>query len=333
MPWDAVKTLDRVGSQDDASAANVVPCILRAMGTRKSHKKQHYVPASYLKAWVDPDCPEAHEPYVWVFPKEGGQSRRRAPRNLFTETDFYTITDADGGRDLTLEHGLAGLENDFAQVANRLARDPHAELDDGTRRVVDMMVASLHARTLSQAEHWRSEWGRVDDMTTKMQEAVERMSPGELQRVARQGEMSGGVENGMSQDDVRQILQTPQQVLLQPQIAAMLPALRSMNMVLLQTDDALGFITSDAPVVIGDPNAAPGGIFGVSLMSESVEVYLPLSPSHCVLLHRGRSSGPAPATRSLVDEVNRRVRFSCHESFVARRDETDPYWFAEIPRG
>ncbi|MBO2970436.1 DUF4238 domain-containing protein, partial [Burkholderia pseudomallei] len=54
----------------------------------KSHKKQHYVPASYLKAWCDPDCPATHEPYVWVFERDGTSRHRRAPHKLFTETDM-----------------------------------------------------------------------------------------------------------------------------------------------------------------------------------------------------------------------------------------------------
>lgn len=33
----------------------------------KSHKKQHWVPRSYLKAWVDPE----NSPYVHIFNKDG----------------------------------------------------------------------------------------------------------------------------------------------------------------------------------------------------------------------------------------------------------------------
>ena len=68
------------------------------------NKKQHWVPRSYLAAWRDPVIGEGIEPYVWVFPKESGEGRKKAPKNIFHESDMYTIQRADGVRDLWLEH-------------------------------------------------------------------------------------------------------------------------------------------------------------------------------------------------------------------------------------
>jgi hypothetical protein len=64
------------------------------------HAKQHYVPQSYLSAWVDSDTPQGQEPYVWVFPKEETAGRKKAPKNVFWEGDMYTIPIPGGGRDL-----------------------------------------------------------------------------------------------------------------------------------------------------------------------------------------------------------------------------------------
>jgi hypothetical protein len=61
------------------------------------HKRQHYVPKSYLQAWCDPNCPPGQTPYVWVFSKGGGRVRKKSPEKLFRETDMYTVrTDAEG---------------------------------------------------------------------------------------------------------------------------------------------------------------------------------------------------------------------------------------------
>ena len=35
--------------------------------------------------------------------------------------------------------------------------------------------------------------------------------------------------------------------------------------------------------------------------------------------------------KSIVADINRHVRFSCHKCFIARRNESDPYLFAESP--
>src|SRR5450759_793187 len=85
------------------------------------HKKQHFVPQSYLRAWCDPQTPEGPEPYIWLCDKRGGGAKKRAPAKVFTQNDFYTIKDADGERDLVLEHGLSQLDARFAALRrNRL---------------------------------------------------------------------------------------------------------------------------------------------------------------------------------------------------------------------
>jgi hypothetical protein len=81
-----------------------------------AHRKQHWVPSSYLGAWCDPDRPPKYDPYVWIFPKDGGNGQRKSPRNIFAETDFYTIHLPDGARDLSLEHGLATFETRFSRI-------------------------------------------------------------------------------------------------------------------------------------------------------------------------------------------------------------------------
>jgi hypothetical protein len=53
-----------------------------------AHKKPHFVPRSYLKAGCDPNTPEGQKPYVWVFSRDGSNSRRKAPDKLFRETDL-----------------------------------------------------------------------------------------------------------------------------------------------------------------------------------------------------------------------------------------------------
>jgi hypothetical protein len=66
------------------------------------HKKQHFIPSSYLRAWCDPNCPENQTPYVWRFSADGLESKKKSPEKYFHENNMYTIKKADGGRDLDL---------------------------------------------------------------------------------------------------------------------------------------------------------------------------------------------------------------------------------------
>ncbi len=80
------------------------------------YKNQHIVPQSFLKPWIDPDVPEGYEPYVWLISKDGKTTENKAPKNILSETDFYTVYDADGKRNVELEKRLSKIENDFIQI-------------------------------------------------------------------------------------------------------------------------------------------------------------------------------------------------------------------------
>lgn len=60
--------------------------------------------------------PSGQEPYVHLLTKDGSGYRRKAPAKIFRETDLYTIKMAGGLLDLTLEHGLSQLEDNFMRV-------------------------------------------------------------------------------------------------------------------------------------------------------------------------------------------------------------------------
>lgn len=78
-------------------------------------KKQHYVPQCYLREFVDPHTPAGYEPYVWIFSKDGKSKEKRAPKNLFHETDLYTLN-IEGDKHYAIERSLSALEGEYASV-------------------------------------------------------------------------------------------------------------------------------------------------------------------------------------------------------------------------
>jgi hypothetical protein len=292
------------------------------------HKKQHFVPACYLKAWRDPDVPPRHTPYVWLFDKDGSNARNKAPDNIFHETDMYTIHRADGSRDLVLERGLTGLETEFARIRNRKLnfRRP---LDQDEHTLLCAFTAAAQVRTPSSREHHRQQWERPLKMMEEMIEWAKTATPEEKKRAAAMHIPSSTSDGGMTYEQVKELHAHPLQLMLMPMIRTVTPLLRKLNLAVFVTTGEIGFITSDHPCVWFDPESykRPPLYRGPALMYETIEITLPLSPSHCLFFNRQGITGYIDANQDIVDDLNRRVRFEAEKYFVVRRNALRDYWF------
>lgn len=292
------------------------------------HKKQHWVPQSYLKPGCDPQTPAHYDPYVWCFSKDGETVKNKAPENIFFERELYTIHRADGTRDLTVEHGLAGLEDAFVRIReDKLAE--RAPLTPDEHLLVRAFVAAMRSRTRGHLEHQQRQWKDVLEMMDAMRESVEAKSPEEQEELARV--MGATVSSGpsLSYKEVEGLAKD----LAGPTVVTMtqtqLPILARMTLTVLTTTDSLGFITSDMPCVWFDPELyklpplyrAPG------LGSRTIEVTLPVSPEQMLLLTWRPLREYIEIDTPPTDELNRRTRFYCDEYFVVKRKEKRDIWF------
>ena len=289
-----------------------------------SHKKQHFVPQSYLRAWCDPSTPAGQEPYVWLFNKDGTGARRKAPENVFHETDLYTIHRADGERDLVLEHGLAGLESEFALMRDaKLSK--REKLTAREHVLLCAFIAAAQARTPAQRDHLKEQWAKVLEKMDRMMEWAKTATP-EQKRAA--SFMGGGSGRRLDYEDVKRLAEKPMETMLVPQIQAAAPLLTRLGCLVL-TSAQPEFITSDYPCVWFDPEAykRPPIYQAPALMYESIEISLPVSPRQLILLNRRGRSGYLDVPERVVDEFNRRTRFQCAEYFVSSSSATKPIWF------
>lgn len=103
--------------------------------------KQHFVNESYLRAWTEPTTP-GQEPYVWLFPKAGGERGRKSPKNVVHETDHYMIKLSNGKRDERIES---------RSPLSRICSPPYGEgsikkredLSDDDRATLCVFVAAM----------------------------------------------------------------------------------------------------------------------------------------------------------------------------------------------
>jgi len=294
------------------------------------HKKQHYIPQSYLESWCDPDTPDRQTPYVWQFTKDGANVRKKAPSNIFYEKDMYTIKLTDGSRSLILEQGLSELESKFCNI-RRTKLENESELSIFDRIIICGFIAAMHARTKAQSNHLSQQWGEALKKMEMMMKWAEQASPQEKFAMADTSINHGREGGGLSYEEVKKLASEPIKHMLLPMITVETPELCKLDFAVIQTTSTPGFITSDAPCVWFDPEACKRPPFDQTpgLIYPTIEITLPISPNQMILLNRSAINGYLPLTvdERLVDELNRRTRFHAHEHFIVNKSVKKEIWF------
>jgi len=282
----------------------------------ETHKNQHTIPETYLKGWCDPACPPGpgRNPYVWITSCASRETRRKAPHNLFCESDFYTIRRADGTRDLTLEHELAKLESAFAMLRDRKI-ERGLPLTKQEHRSLCLFCAALHARAKAQKEHQRAQWSKPLEMCREIEAAAQRLPPEKLWMLSG---FSSEETPSISMEELEQIVENPIPRLLQTMIDVEAPLLLGLDIAVLRAKDGAEFVTSDDPCVWIDPEALrmPPAFQAPALAHRSIEIRLPISPHSLLFLNRQDIKGYREVHCGIVDQVNRDTVVNAHDYVV-----------------
>ena len=303
------------------------------MGKGKQYGSQHFVPRCYTAAWCDSECPQEMEPYVWVFPAGERVGRRKAPKNIFVESDFYTYKADDGTRDVGIEQSLGALESEFVIVRDKLAR--HEKVTSEEYAVLLAFVAAMDGRTKAQRDHHRSQWKRVRAKMDIMIAHWERSTPEQRKALVNHpgNQIADDSEPGRSYDDVVSMVENPMRHTLRATIGIVTRLLARMNLAVIEASDAAIFVTSDNPFVVFDREAhkRPPMFRSPVFASRSTEVTLPISPRHLLLFSHEPLVGYVPADKWTADEFNRRTIGWAYEEYVVNRNETRDVWFESRP--
>lgn len=300
---------------------------------RSKNKAQHYIAKGYMRAWCDPGRAKHEDPYVWVFDRNGPTAekpgKRKAPKNIFSEPEMYTITPADNpeGRDLSLEYALGQLETDFCAVRRDYV-EPRRPMGTREHGVLLAFLASSKFRTPGSREQTRSQWRPVLDKAQAMTNWMDRATPEQRANAARISSI-GNTGKGITLDQVQAIVDKPLQTMLPVHVRTVVPLLAQMtHLRILCTEKSPGFITGDEPVVWLDPAAyrRPPLHQAPALMYETIEITLPISPTRFLFLGRKNEHWPEYMNLDeidhddfILDDLNRRTcRFAREKVVVAR---------------
>ncbi len=135
------------------------------------YKKQHWIPNSYLSAWIDPTSPPNYEGYVWVFSKDGKNSRKKSPKKIFFDNNFYTLRTASGERDLKLEKMLSKIEKDFSETRQNKLLSLEPLTTSEISSMIFFISAMLH-RTEAMRDKNKETWNHVLKCMDSMDKSI-----------------------------------------------------------------------------------------------------------------------------------------------------------------
>lgn len=274
-------------------------------------KRQHIIPRCYLKQFVDPHTPTGQEPYVWIFDRGSRKGRKRAPRNILTESDLYTFSGKDGTKNYSLEKSLAQIESDYALVfEEKISR--HLPLNAPEHLVLCAFVAGMLQRTLKQKENVETFFDRLISVTEQMERAHGAPPKTSL-------ELKRAKENAHRSMIVHSV----------PEITKILV---NMNLAILVGHRRSSFITSDAPCFLFNAELQWQRFYGPGLAQRDVEVRMPLSPEISVsFTWVNNLRGYLRIGEDLVHEHNRMVFGYSHAHFIANSPKVKRQWFRRFP--
>lgn len=300
------------------------------------NKKQHYVPEFYLKAWRDSNTPEGYDPYIWVATKDGSSIRPKAPSNVFHGTDLYTIF-TNGKRNLFIEKTLAQIEGEFSEVRrNKLEKRLTLNLHD--RVIICAFAAAMYSRTLASGERWRPFWNDATDQLAtimrKMTEWKENATPEQLETIF--PAMPTKHSHTVTYEEIKEVADEPLKSLFTTQFDILTPLFLKLDLAVIETSTSPGFITSDDPCVWFDsqlPNYPR--LAGRALVSPTIEIHLPISPSQSIFLNRQGDNGYKNLSKfgliaegTIVAEANCRTRAKSNQYFIVNQKIILAKWFA-----
>jgi len=228
---------------------------------------------------------------------------------------------------------LGQTEGDFVTVRERIVREDRLDLAD--KAALCIFAGAMATRSERQGEHWRNQMQGFLDQMRRFEKKF-KLDPA---RVPNRSKL-GPNEFSVTSKELEQIVEEAHIEIIKQGLTIIAPFMYSMMHVrILVSNDPLGFITSDSPFVIFNPELRrmpPGIGRNPGLMQAGTEITLPLTPKHALLATRKVFPTPeiSPVTyqhvpQLAVDEANRMTRAHALNEIISWTGKTRAHWFED----
>ncbi len=279
----------------------------------KGPRNQHFVPRCYLSEFTDPSTPAGQEPYVWVFDKDGKNSRKRAPKNIFSETHLYTF-EFNGEKDFTIEQSLSTIESKYAYVFRHKIKQkkPLTEMEHA---YLCAFVAAQMVRTPRFKQNQESFIQQLIDHGTQMA-------------------LAHGVADSPQVRQWIEYKKDAHKIQMVDSIPYIANTLMQMSVAFLCVKDPTKhwFITSDDPCVFFNPDLQWQRFYGPGFGQQNVQLTLALSPEITVMFTWANFRGYSYVSNGNVESMlNRMTRSHSTKEFISPHPKKKWIWFSRVP--
>lgn len=110
------------------------------------HKRHHYIPRVYLKNFTNSNDK------VWVYDKKLKTLKELSTKDTTLEKELYTITDADGNKNYSLEELFGKIETIASPIINKIINKQVMSFEEKTQ--LALFIALLNNRTIAAIENY-----------------------------------------------------------------------------------------------------------------------------------------------------------------------------------
>jgi len=268
-------------------------------------KFQHYVPACYLREFVDSDG------FVWIFSRDGKTKRKQKPERTFGSNHLYTIN-VKGKKDYRIEKTLANIEGAYAKIFKDKIKK-HKPLSDYEHIILCVFVAAQLQRTLRFKENEENFIQQIVEMGTQV-----------------------ALSHGVESEEVKkwqEYKQDAHKITLVQSFPHLTKILMQMSLAFLCSPNPQKhyFITSDDPCVMFNPDLQWQKFYGPGFGQQNVQLTLPLSPEIAVMFCWANYKGYSWLSGSRLEEFNRMTRGHCNKEFLTSSEKVKSLWLWKLP--
>ena len=280
-------------------------------------ESQHYIPQFYLREFTDPETPNGHEPYVWVYEHESKKWKKKSPKNIASKPDYYSFVDQEDKRRNEIEKGLSTIEGKTASIyRNKICTRQQLTIQE--KATIAEFIVLMVTRVPSFHNIIDSSVCELTKILLEMYNA----RPEAAKKLKEEYERDIGKKLPDDFDESwfdhsRYKINASKSFILKMMVSLteIAKIIFNMTWTFIHTTEKAWFITSDSPFNMRNPKSNSPW-YGQGLMYQDIEVTIPLSRQICILATWKKGLWPHIDIPQLVVEELNHDRIVASDKFI-----------------